>query len=165
MANLPHLGYKGGIELPLQVELVKAEASRITQLIAHGVIATLMGSMLVISPRSSVVFFYTDNLPGWPGVYGIIFALAGLNLTVRVVWKKRTRNIWWPLIFVAVCYLIFGGLFLINLGKWVAVGMSGPPPVVYPIAVYFGYFALLLLHIEASKPANKERQYGGSTVN
>jgi hypothetical protein len=165
MAHLPHLGYKTDMQLPLQAELMKAEASRITQLITHGVVATLMGLMLTVSPRSDVVFFYTNDLPGWPGVYGIIFALSGINLTIRVVWCKKTRNIWWSLVLVAVCYLIFGGLFLINLGKWVAIGMHGPSPIVYPIAVYFGFFALLLLHIEASIPAKKERQHGGVTVN
>lgn len=165
MANLPHLGYnQKGLELPLQAELMKAEASRITQLITHGVTAALMGILLTTAPDSGVVFTASDKLPGWPGTYGIFFTLAGLNLLCRVLWKKKTRNIWWPLLLVALCYLLFGSLFLINFGIWVATGLEGPTPLTYPIAIYFGYFALLLLHIEASKPATKERKNGGSTV-
>jgi hypothetical protein len=165
MVNIPHLGYHKEIPVPEQEELVSAEASRITALITHSVIATILGSLLLVAPKSDIVFQYTDDLPGWPEVYSVLFVLSGVNLFIRVVWIKKTRDIWWSLIFLCVCYIVFGGLFLVNLGKWVAAGHSGPTPLAYPIALYFGFFALLLLQVEASKPAKKERRNGGSSIN
>lgn len=156
MAHLPHLGYKGDIELPVEKELVKAEACRIAQLVTHGVISIVLGALLLPAPESIEVFIYSDALPGWPIVWSVLFILGGLNVVIHVVWLKRSRRIWWSLVFMAVSYLLFGCLFLFNLGKWVALGMQPPAPIAYPIALYFGFFALLLLHIEASKPAKKE---------
>lgn len=156
MAQLPHLGYKGQIELPVEKELVKAEAGRITQLIVHGAISVTLGILLLPAPDSIELFIYSDALPGWPLLWSTLFILGGTNLIVHVVWLKKSRRIWLTLVFMAISYLLFGSLFLFNLGKWVALGMHPPAPIAYPIALYFGFFAQLLIHIEASKSAKKE---------
>lgn len=167
MTHLPHLGYRGGVEVsvPNNAELVKAEASRITELITHGSISIVLGTLLIFAPESDAVFIYANSLPGWPWLYSSMFIIAGVKTLIHVVWLKKSRNIWWTLVFMSIAYLIFGGLFLLNLGKWIAIGMNGPAPIAWPIALYFGIFALLLIHIEASKPAKKERHNGGTAVN
>lgn len=162
MSNLPH-PHSGPIRVPKNEELITAEASRITQLMAHGVIAMLLGFLLLVAPKSDSIFDYVHDLPGWPGLYSCLFIIAGANLCYKVIWSKKTRNIYWSLVFVAVCYAIFGGLFIVNVAKWVLIGFEGVRPVMYPIALYVGNFVLLLLQVEASKPAKKE-QHNGRTA-
>lgn len=168
MGQLPHLGYKSGlaVDVPDQGDLFKSEASRITELLTHSGISILFGLLLIPAPRSDSIFLYVgDSLPLWPGLWSVLFIVAGFNLAVRVVWLKKSRNIRWSILFLVVNYALYGALFLLNFGKWIALGMTGPAPTIYPIALYFGFFALLLLHIEASKPAKKERHNGGTPVN
>jgi hypothetical protein len=163
MANLPHLGLgaRGTLELATQPELVKAEAGRITQLIVHSGVAMVTGVLLLPSPNSLAIFNNrTDEVPGWPVFYAVWFFVAGANLLVRIVWKKKTRNIRWPLIFMATPYAILVLLFFSNVIIWLVRGLEGPTPVSYPIPIYVGYFVFLLLHMEGSKPAYKERRNG-----
>jgi hypothetical protein len=163
MANLPHLGLgpKGKIELATQPELVKAEAGRITQLIVHAGIAMTTGILLLPSPNSLAIFNNrTHEVPGWPTLYAGWFFVAGTNLLVRVVWKKKTRNIRWPLILMAVPYAFLVLLFFSNVLIWLVRGLTGPTPVSYPIPIYVGYLIFLLLHMEGSKTTHKERDYG-----
>ena len=161
MSNLPH-PHTGPIKVPKNEELITAEASRITQLMAHGVIAMLLGFLLLIAPKSDSIFDYVHDLPGWPGLYSRLFVITGINLCYKVIWSKKTRNIWWSLVLVSVCYAIFGGLFILNVAKWILSGFEGATPVAYPIAIYIGYFVLLLLQLEASKSAPKEQHNGRS---
>jgi TRAP-type C4-dicarboxylate transport system permease small subunit len=149
------------MSLATQPELVKAEAGRITQLIVHAAIAMTTGILLIPSPNSLAIFNNRNHeVPGWPVVYAVWFFLAGTNLLIRVVWKKKTRHIRWPLILLSIPYAILVLLFFSNVLIWLIRGLEGPTPVSYPIPIYVGYFIFLLLHIEGSKPANEERRNG-----
>lgn len=151
------------IVVPPTQDLLRAEATRVTQLVIHGVILFVTGGLLNVSPIGSPAFVLARTLPGWPWLYGTACMLIAINLLYWVMWRKTTRGITYSLVLVAASYFAFGMLFLTNVGVWIAQGFVEPPPVAYPIGIYFGLFSFVLLHMEASKPVKKKERLNGKS--
>lgn len=135
-------------DVPELPALIKSEASRVTQLFVHAVVAMVGGALIWLSPAKPSAFRIVDGLPGWPIAYGTVLTVLGATALVMMT-TSRDKHLCYVLAGMALWYLSYFTLFLANVIAWLLVYDKDKmyAPATGPLAFYLGFFSFLVLHI------------------